>query len=101
MTAWPIQVTRLTTKALSALGDPIRADDQENYMKHVAPFLGIATPERRMAAKQAWKALPIPSSDELGEAALQLFMKPEREFQHVISFINTLILLMKRFLPSI
>jgi len=82
MTAWPIQVTRLTTKALSALGDPIRADDQENYMKHVAPFLGIATPERRMAAKQAWKALPIPSSDELGEAALQLFMKPEREFHY-------------------
>ena len=82
MTAWPIQVTRLTTKALSALGDPIRADDQANYMKHVAPFLGIATPERRMATKQAWKALPIPSSDELGEAALQLFMKPEREFHY-------------------
>jgi 3-methyladenine DNA glycosylase AlkD len=51
-------------------------------MKHVAPFLGIATPERRMATKQAWKALPIPSSDELGEAALQLFMKPEREFHY-------------------
>jgi 3-methyladenine DNA glycosylase AlkD len=82
MTDWPLQVTRLTAKALSALGDPIRADDQANYMKHVAPFLGIATPERRMATKQAWKALPIPSSDELGEAALQLFMKPEREFHY-------------------
>jgi 3-methyladenine DNA glycosylase AlkD len=35
-----------------------------------------------MATKQAWKALPIPSSDELGEAALQLFMKPEREFHY-------------------
>jgi 3-methyladenine DNA glycosylase AlkD len=82
MTDWPLQVTRLTAKALSALGDPIRADDQANYMKHVAPFLGIATPERRMATKQAWKTLPIPSSDELGEAALQLFMKPEREFHY-------------------
>jgi len=82
MTDWPLQVTCLTAKALSALGDPIRADDQANYMKHVAPFLGIATPERRMATKQAWKALPIPSSDELGEAALQLFMKPEREFHY-------------------
>ena len=82
MTDWPLQVTRLTAKALSALGDPIRADDQANYMKHVAPFLGIATPERRMATKQAWKALPIPSSNELGEAALQLFMKPEREFHY-------------------
>ena len=82
MTVWPIQVTRRTVEAFSDLGDPVRADGQANYMKHVAPFLGIATPERRMATKQAWKALPIPSSNELGEAALQLFMKPEREFHY-------------------
>ena len=82
MTTWPIQVTRRTVEAFSGLGDPVRADGQANYMKHVAPFLGIATPERRVATKQAWRELPRPSSDELGKAALQLFKKPEREFHY-------------------
>lgn len=52
------------------------------YMKDVAPFLGIAAPERRRALRQAWKGLPQPSSQELGRAATSLMELPEREYHY-------------------
>jgi 3-methyladenine DNA glycosylase AlkD len=52
------------------------------YMKDVAPFLGIAAPERRRALKQAWKSLDHPSSRELGRAATALMALPEREYHY-------------------
>jgi 3-methyladenine DNA glycosylase AlkD len=51
-------------------------------MKHIAPFLGITAPERRAALKLAWRNLPIPTSNELGQAAALLFAKSEREYHY-------------------
>lgn len=73
-------------KALSpeliALGDRKRAIGAQAYMKNVAPFIGVATPERRALAKKIAKSLPVPSSDELGKAARKLWKLDEREFHY-------------------
>ena len=52
------------------------------YMKNVAPFLGVAAPDRRRALRVPWRSLPTPSSDDLGSAALDLMALPEREFHY-------------------
>jgi 3-methyladenine DNA glycosylase AlkD len=51
-------------------------------MRDVAPFLGIPAPERRRALRAAWAGLRTPSSDELGEGALALAARPEREYHY-------------------
>lgn len=80
--SWVSSVVTTTQGALSALADPARAPDMAAYMKDVAPFLGIAAPERRRALRQAWKGLPQPSSQGLGRAAMSLLGLPEREFHY-------------------
>ena len=52
------------------------------YMKDVAPFLGIKTPERRAVVKKISKDLKIPTSDELGHTARALWKLDEREYQY-------------------
>lgn len=79
---WEDSVVRLTTAALRDAGNAERAAGAFAYMKGVAPFLGVATPDRRSLLKQAWKALPLPASSELGEAALALTKLREREYHY-------------------
>lgn len=52
------------------------------YMRHVAPFLGVQAGQRRRALRAAWRDLPAPTSDELGEAARTLMAQPERELHY-------------------
>ena len=82
MNRWSKSVVDATKKALAMHGDPVRAEGAAKYMKNIAPFLGIATPERRAFTKAAWKELSQPTSDELGSAALALFTLPEREYHY-------------------
>ncbi len=49
--AWAGGVVEATVAALVPLADPVRAEPMRRYMKDVAPFLGIATPERREAGE--------------------------------------------------
>lgn len=67
---------------LRPLADSERAQGAFAYMKGVAPFLGITAADRRKALKQAWRGLPTPSSQELGETALALMNMKEREFHY-------------------
>lgn len=76
------RVATTTQGALGPLADPARAPGMASYMKDVAPFLGIAAPERRRALRQAWKSLDQPSSEELGSAAISLMELPEREYHY-------------------
>lgn len=69
--------------ALKKLGDRKRAIGAQMYMKDIAPFIGVATPERRALVKKIAKSLPAPSSDELGLTARKLWKLEEREFQYV------------------
>ena len=58
-------------------------------MKGVAPFLGVGTPARRTALRQAWRGLPQPLSDDLGKAAIRLMAMREREFHYAACDIVT------------
>ena len=51
-------------------------------MKDIAPFIGVATPERRALVKKIAKSMPVPSSEELGLTARKLWKLDEREFQY-------------------
>jgi 3-methyladenine DNA glycosylase AlkD len=51
-------------------------------MKDIAPFIGVATPERRATVKKVAKSLKVPSSAELGATARKLWKLEEREFQY-------------------
>jgi 3-methyladenine DNA glycosylase AlkD len=79
---WADEVVRRTVAALHDQGDATRAEGAERYMKHVAPFLGIATPERRQLLRAAWRGLPTPTSDELGAGAAGLMALDEREYHY-------------------
>ena len=80
--SWVSLAVAATQGALDPLADPARAPDMAAYMKDVAPFLGIAAPERRRALRQTWKGLDHPSSQELGSAAMSLIELPEREYHY-------------------
>lgn len=62
--------------------DTKRAVGAFNYMKGIAPFLGIDATTRRNILKKIFKALPEPNSDQLGRSALALMKLPEREYHY-------------------
>lgn len=68
--------------ALKKLGDRKRAIGAQTYMKDMAPFIGVATPERRALVKKIAKTMAEPSSQELGLTARKLWKLDEREFQY-------------------
>ena len=68
--------------AFFELEDPKRAIGAQAYMKDIAPFIGIATPERRALVKKIAKGMNEPTSDELGATARKLWKLEEREFQY-------------------
>ncbi len=68
--------------ALEPLANPERATGAENYMKHVAPYLGMSAPDRRMATRPVFKALLIPTSEELVRAARLLYAQEKREYAY-------------------
>ena len=68
--------------AFISLGDHKRAIGAQAYMKDIAPFIGVTTPERRAAVKKAAKSMKVPTSDELGVTARKLWKLEEREFQY-------------------
>jgi 3-methyladenine DNA glycosylase AlkD len=67
---------------LLSLGDRKRAIGAQAYMKGIAPFIGVATPERRALVKRIAKGMNAPTSDELGATARKLWKLEEREFQY-------------------
>jgi 3-methyladenine DNA glycosylase AlkD len=67
---------------LFELSNHKRAIGAQAYMKDIAPFIGVATPERRSLVKKIARELPKPSSAELGATARKLWKLEEREFQY-------------------
>ena len=59
-----------------------KAIGAQHYMKDVAPFLGVQTPDRRNLVKKIAKEMKIPSSAELGNTARALWKLDEREYQY-------------------
>jgi len=52
------------------------------YMKDIAPFIGVRTPERRSTVKKIAKELRVPTSAELGLTARALWKLDEREYHY-------------------
>ena len=71
-----------TRDTLTPLADPERAAPMRAYMKDVAPFLGIGTPQRRSALRATWRALPPLDPRDVSTLAVALWALPEREFQY-------------------
>ena len=68
--------------ALTARADPTKAVAMAAYMKDHFPFLGVPSPERRQAQREAlgdWKA---PTAEELDTFARTCWARDEREYQY-------------------
>ena len=71
-----------TVAALAPLACAPDAAAMQRYMKDVAPFLGIRTPDRRRAQRFAWSGLDRLEADEVAGAAQAPWSLPEREYQY-------------------
>ena len=67
---------------LSALKNRTAAIGAQSYMKDIAPFLGVKTPDRRALVKKIARQLDTPTGDELALTARSLWKLDEREFQY-------------------
>ncbi|GAA2812164.1 DNA alkylation repair protein [Streptomyces showdoensis] len=63
-------------------GDPFRAQEMIAYMKGVAPFLGLRTPERRALSRTVLAGTPAPDEADCTAVALRCFALPEREYHY-------------------
>ncbi|MFD4031152.1 DNA alkylation repair protein [Streptomyces sp. NPDC058637] len=72
---------RLTTLYPRA-ADPERAASAAAYMKHVAPFLGVATPQRRALSRTVLADTGRPDEADCTAIALRCWELPEREYQY-------------------
>ena len=69
--------------ALEAAAEPGRAAPMQAYMRGQFVFLGVAAPQRRLAAKALLAGLQGVGAEVLLEHAQLLWQQPEREYQHV------------------
>ncbi|MET1050285.1 MAG: DNA alkylation repair protein [Acidimicrobiales bacterium] len=84
--------------ALTTRRDPEKAAAMAAYMKDQFPFLGVASPERRAAQREALGDWRAPTEDELSDFARACWAKDEREFQYAAC--DTLIRHVKRIGPD-
>lgn len=82
MSKWAKEVVSLTKSAFKNAGNKRVAIGARNYMKNIAPFIGISSPKRRQLTKKAWTSLETPTENELLEAATLLWKLPEREYHY-------------------
>ena len=69
--------------ALEAAAEAGRAAPMQAYMRDRFVFLGVAAPQRRMAARDLLAGLKGVEAGALLEHAQLLWQQPEREYQHV------------------
>ncbi|MFE0440913.1 DNA alkylation repair protein [Streptomyces nigra] len=75
-------VTARLTAVYGAAADPERAAAMRAYMKDVAPFLGIPSPERRALSRSVLQGTPRPDERDCTAVALRCWRLPEREYQY-------------------
>lgn len=77
-------ITTLTIQdQLIPLRNPDQAKKMEKYMRNQFHFLGIKTPERRKAIKQAIKTHGFPDKKNLKTLLYNLWDTDEREYQYI------------------
>ncbi|GGT42203.1 DNA alkylation repair protein [Streptomyces purpureus] len=70
------------TAVYGAAADHARAQEAAAYMKGVAPFLGIPTPERRALSRTVLEGTARPDETDCAAIALRCFALPEREYHY-------------------
>ncbi|MDQ0954150.1 3-methyladenine DNA glycosylase AlkD [Streptomyces phaeochromogenes] len=70
------------TATYAAAADPRRAGEMRAYMKDIAPFLGLTTPDRRALSRTALDGTPRPDEADCTAVALRCWRLPEREYQY-------------------
>ncbi len=68
--------------AFTTVAVPADAAPMAEYMKHVAPFLGVKTDVRRRMVRQWCTQVPLTSADDVITLAHHLLAEPEREFHY-------------------
>ncbi len=75
---------RVVRPLLESAADQRRAREMAQYMKGVAPYLGLTTPIRRSVTRDWVRGFdPGPQAADLLGAAQDLVAQPEREFAYV------------------
>ncbi|MDN2696500.1 DNA alkylation repair protein [Janthinobacterium sp. SUN073] len=69
--------------ALEAAAEPGRTAPMQAYMRDQFVFLGVAAPQRRLAARDLLAGLKGIDAGTLLEHVQRLWQQPEREYQHV------------------
>jgi 3-methyladenine DNA glycosylase AlkD len=87
------------TAAFESRRDPEKAVAMAAYMKDQFPFLGIPSPERRVAQREALGDWRTPEADELDAFARACWALDEREHQYAAC--DTLIRHVKRLGPDV
>jgi 3-methyladenine DNA glycosylase AlkD len=77
------QFRRQLDAALAPVIDPDRAPAMRAYMRDQFDYLGIGTPQRRLASKPLLKTLAGSGADQLLAQAWILWELPHREYQYV------------------
>ncbi|MFH8482931.1 DNA alkylation repair protein [Streptomyces sp. NPDC018055] len=70
------------TELYAPAADPVRAEGAAAYMKHIAPFLGIPTPQRRALSKAVLAGTGRPDERDCTAIALRCWRLPEREYHY-------------------
>ena len=70
------------TSAYASAADPEQAARMRAYMKDVAPFLGIPTPERRSLSRSVLAGTGRPGEADCTAVALRCWELPEREYHY-------------------
>ena len=70
------------TAAFAPRRDPEKAVAMAAYMKDRFPFLGIPSPERRVAQREALGDWRMPTGEELASFARACWAEDEREYQY-------------------
>lgn len=70
------------TVVYPAAADPVRAASARAYMKDIAPFLGLTTPERRALSRTVLLDTARPDEKDCTALALRCWALPEREYQY-------------------
>lgn len=76
--------------ALAAVTDAARAPAMRAYMRDQFDYLGVGTPQRRLATKPLIKTLKGSGADNLLDYACALWELPQREYQYVAIDILTM-----------
>ena len=82
MSSFKSAVVNQLKRELPKLGNRKKAFGAQAYMKDIAPFLGVMTPDRRSFVRSVLSNLPVPTSDEIAETVRALWKLDEREYQY-------------------